>query len=431
MTAARHLFLAAKRCEIDGLKQLATTSDIVGDISCFIHALQKERGASNVYLASGGERFAAERRECVAESLQSEQLSRQRLDVLVDNNARSAASARLLARTARVWWALDELETLRRDIEAQVLSADAATQAFNTLIRELLSVVFEAADSTTDPQITRALVAIFHFMQGKELAGQERACGAIGFTAGGFDEEHYKLLNYLINAQKRCFETFCEFASAASQQRWHDGLPLRTLSDLQKLRDMACHDLSAASQTHDLGESWYELATLRIDAMQRVEQALTHELASMCHARIDDAQRELAELERQKHTRSGFNSGAIEPTGHRQPLDLVDGDITDALAAFADSPLDSSFNRSLLELTKAQATRLESLGHELENTRKALRDRKLIERAKGLVMSSRQMTEEEAYAFMRKTAMDQSKSMAELARAILDLADILTSSNQK
>ncbi|MEC8937413.1 MAG: ANTAR domain-containing protein, partial [Pseudomonadota bacterium] len=59
------------------------------------------------------------------------------------------------------------------------------------------------------------------------------------------------------------------------------------------------------------------------------------------------------------------------------------------------------------------------------NTRKALRERKLIERAKGLIMAHQSMSEEEAYRFLRKTSMDQSKSMADMAQSILDLSAML------
>jgi AmiR/NasT family two-component response regulator len=79
----------------------------------------------------------------------------------------------------------------------------------------------------------------------------------------------------------------------------------------------------------------------------------------------------------------------------------------------------------LIELTQAQSSRLQGLSDELENTRKALRERKLIERAKGLIMAHQDMTEEEAYRFLRTTSMNQSKSMADMAQSILDLSTIL------
>ena len=98
---------------------------------------------------------------------------RQRLEAL-SQESWPQATARLLRRIAAVWLSLDELDVLRHAIETFNISPDAATQAFNHLISNLLAIVFEAADTAVDPDITRALLAIFHLMQGKELAGQER-----------------------------------------------------------------------------------------------------------------------------------------------------------------------------------------------------------------------------------------------------------------
>ena len=57
MSSAQQLLLTALRCDIDNLNHLATTADIVSDVSQFIHVLQRERGASTIYLASKGKRF--------------------------------------------------------------------------------------------------------------------------------------------------------------------------------------------------------------------------------------------------------------------------------------------------------------------------------------------------------------------------------------
>jgi len=62
------LVLRAKQLEIDTVQQLAgrvALADLIGQL---IHALQHERGASSIYLASGGQRFAAERQAAVAQA---------------------------------------------------------------------------------------------------------------------------------------------------------------------------------------------------------------------------------------------------------------------------------------------------------------------------------------------------------------------------
>lgn len=63
---------------------------------------------------------------------------------------------------------------------------------------------------------------------------------------------------------------------------------------------------------------------------------------------------------------------------------------------------------------------------ELETTRRALEERKLIDRAKGILMKARGLTEDEAYALLRKTAMDQGRKVADVASALVTAAGLLS-----
>jgi response regulator NasT len=59
------------------------------------------------------------------------------------------------------------------------------------------------------------------------------------------------------------------------------------------------------------------------------------------------------------------------------------------------------------------------LEEELREARTALADRKVIERAKGILMMAKSLSEQDAYVLMRKTAMDQKRRLVEIARAIV------------
>ncbi len=54
-----------------------------------------------------------------------------------------------------------------------------------------------------------------------------------------------------------------------------------------------------------------------------------------------------------------------------------------------------------------------------------MRSRKLIERAKGILMTSRGLSEEAAYALLRKTAMNQNRKIAEIAQSLVTPAGLL------
>ena len=63
---------------------------------------------------------------------------------------------------------------------------------------------------------------------------------------------------------------------------------------------------------------------------------------------------------------------------------------------------------------------------ELEATKRALEERKVIDRAKGILMKARNIDEEEAYALLRKTAMTQGRKLADVAEAIVTAAGLLS-----
>lgn len=62
---------------------------------------------------------------------------------------------------------------------------------------------------------------------------------------------------------------------------------------------------------------------------------------------------------------------------------------------------------------------------ELDATKAALAERKTIDKAKGLLMKAKGLSEEEAYALLRKTAMNQGRKIADVANALVTAADLL------
>jgi len=65
------------------------------------------------------------------------------------------------------------------------------------------------------------------------------------------------------------------------------------------------------------------------------------------------------------------------------------------------------------------------LQNEVDVARNALEERKVIDRAKGVLMKAKNLTEEEAYARMRRTAMNENKKISEIAQSILTAAEML------
>jgi two-component system, response regulator / RNA-binding antiterminator len=64
------------------------------------------------------------------------------------------------------------------------------------------------------------------------------------------------------------------------------------------------------------------------------------------------------------------------------------------------------------------------LQDELERAKSALEDRKVIDRAKGILMKAKNIGEEEAYALLRRTAMNENKKIAEIAQSVVTAAEM-------
>lgn len=81
--------------------------------------------------------------------------------------------------------------------------------------------------------------------------------------------------------------------------------------------------------------------------------------------------------------------------------------------------------RSIVEMSVSRFRAFEKLRVELDDTRRQLADRKVIDRAKGILMKQRSLNEEQAYEAMRKAAMDSNLRLADIAQSVVTAAGLL------
>ena len=80
--------------------------------------------------------------------------------------------------------------------------------------------------------------------------------------------------------------------------------------------------------------------------------------------------------------------------------------------------------QNILDLCISRFNAFSRLQNELDRTRSALEERKVIDRAKGILMKAKSLTEETAYAMLRKTAMNENKKIAEVAQSVITAAEL-------
>ncbi|WP_455205454.1 ANTAR domain-containing response regulator, partial [Kaarinaea lacus] len=80
--------------------------------------------------------------------------------------------------------------------------------------------------------------------------------------------------------------------------------------------------------------------------------------------------------------------------------------------------------RSLIELLQAQSLHLANMENELASAKRALNERKIIEQAKGILMATYNIAEDEAYKKMRTASMQQNRRLVEVAESVLSLSTL-------
>src|SRR4029079_6346017 len=80
--------------------------------------------------------------------------------------------------------------------------------------------------------------------------------------------------------------------------------------------------------------------------------------------------------------------------------------------------------KSIIDLCISRFNAFAKLQDELERTKNALEERKVIDRAKGILMKVKNLSEEQAYALMRKTAMNENKKIADVAQSVITAAEL-------
>ena len=81
--------------------------------------------------------------------------------------------------------------------------------------------------------------------------------------------------------------------------------------------------------------------------------------------------------------------------------------------------------KPILDLCVSRFNAFAKLQDELDRAKSALEDRKVIDRAKGILMKLKGLTEDEAYVLLRSTAMREKKKIGEIAQSILTASELL------
>lgn len=402
IAAARQLECAIRDAFVDQSQLIKATSSL-------IHAIQSERGASNLYVANNCEQHSHLREAMITETGHFTMGFMTALPSPL-NTERSLLSHRLLLQLAAAIESLENLVVIREQINRRQLSTAEVIHRYSRIVHTLLCVVFEIADIAAEPAMARTLIALVNIMQCKELSGQERATGTGAFAGSTITDAQTRQWQHLIEAQEKTLEVFLGFADLHAQGLCEAISQLPDFGKFESLRRQACTSHSETCFPERTGEIWFQLASRRMNALKEIEDYLI-EVLQQCTQEPQEPNLPSAD-----HSNSFF---VVMGT----TVDVLPHEAKRPVRHYHDDAISPHIGRTMIEMLYQQACRLQETESELATTKNALAEGKRIAKAKAVLIKQRNITEDQAHRLMQQIAMKQSRSISEVASFLLAMEE--------
>ena len=150
--------------------------------------------------------------------------------------------------------------------------------------------------------------------------------------------------------------------------------------------------------------------------------------------RIAQLQPDLIIVDAESEARDALEHVVMATRDERRPIVMFTDDedtsyvrkaIAAGVSAYVVAGTPAEHIKPVLDVAMARFEHEEKLRSELADARNQLEERKVIDRAKGLLMTRQGLSEQEAYARLRKAAMDKGIKLADVAQRLIDAADLL------
>lgn len=109
----------------------------------------------------------------------------------------------------------------------------------------------------------------------------------------------------------------------------------------------------------------------------------------------------------------------------RSDQSMIEAAVEAGVSAYIVDGLRQERVKPILDMAISRFNAFSKMARELEEARSELENRKIIDRAKGILMKSKGLSEEEAYRLLRKTAMNQNRKIGEIAQSLVMAAGLL------
>ncbi|MDU8429409.1 methyl-accepting chemotaxis protein [Pseudomonas syringae pv. actinidifoliorum] len=261
------IFVADKSENLGDMRRAVTATSAAQKLSNIVTTLQRERGASGVFLGSGGK------------SMQDKlKTFRQETDkAIVEMRAQSADGIPGLEKVNR---ALDDLIALRLKVDALSINGTESSTRFTDVVKTLIGFSYSLEASIEDPEILRALSSLNQFVDMKERAGRERVLLVQAFNQNRFDAPLLSRFSRNLGEFSGYLEAFQRWSPEIFKTKLNDVMQQPGSLEVARLQHLG-FDTPLGDALNIKPEDWFNLATVRIDMMAQVEAELGQTVVSL------------------------------------------------------------------------------------------------------------------------------------------------------
>jgi len=174
-----------------------------------------------------------------------------------------------------------KLIDIRRSIDSGKISLDKMFAFYTDTINDIFDVSILVGKFSTDNRVTREIDTYVSFLHYKENAGQERAVGSIGLSAGRFNMKTYRRFTDLIARQDVLFEFFLHKADKKSIDFYYENVKPLTIKKADNLRNVIIAAGPDSGVKGIRADEWFKIISVKIEYFQKVSDFLNNRLFTL------------------------------------------------------------------------------------------------------------------------------------------------------
>jgi len=239
-------------------------------VSALIHESQKERGATAVFLGSGGKKFKSE----LATQKESTNKILNELKSFIDKQDKDELPTTFMNGLDATLGKLSDIENIRNGVNSLSISKKDAIAFYTTINGMFINNISILSKFSRDSDVVKGLNAYVNFLYSKEKAGIERAVGAVGFFNDFITPKARIKFTNLISEQDSFLQSYKLLVSDEDKKYYEDTMKDPIVDDVQKMRDTLMTSYNIGGFNVDANK-WFDVMTQRIAILKNIEDYMS------------------------------------------------------------------------------------------------------------------------------------------------------------